>query len=104
MAMKHPPVRPLSARVGEEPQPWTLCGALCTINDILVKRLPLAGLSAGSVLAFDLAGAYCATEGAALFLSRDLPRVVLVGRDGAPALVRERVRTDQLNMPVAVRG
>ena len=43
MAMKHPPGGPLSPRVGEEPQPWTLCGALCTINDILVKRLPLGG-------------------------------------------------------------
>ena len=109
LAMRRPPVRLLRGGAGEkdgaaEELSWNVCGSLCTVNDILVKRLPLAGLSAGSVLAFDLAGAYCATEGAALFLSRDLPRVVLVGGDGAPALVRERVRTDQLNMPVAVRG
>ena len=83
---------------------WNVCGSLCTVNDILVKRLPLAGLAPGSVLAFGLAGAYCATEGAALFLSRDLPRVVLVGEDGRPALVREGLRTDPVNMPVAARG
>ncbi len=47
MAMKHPPVRPLPPG-GEEPQPWTLCGALCTINDILVKRLPLGGWRSGT--------------------------------------------------------
>ena len=46
---------------------------LCTINDILVKRLPLGGLEIGDVLVFEQAGAYCMTEGIALFLSRDLP-------------------------------
>lgn len=120
LAMRRPPVRLLRGGAGDEgdegDEPaagekdlaagpsWNVCGSLCTVNDILVKRLPLAGLAPGSVLAFGLAGAYCATEGAALFLSRDLPRVVLVGEDGRPALVREGLRTDPVNMPVAARG
>lgn len=82
---------------------WNVCGSLCTVNDILVKQLPLPGLAEGSLLAFARAGAYCATEGMSLFLSRDLPRVVLVGADGAPELVRAGVRTDPLNTPRAAR-
>lgn len=101
MAMRRPPVRLLGAAPPEGPEelPWNVCGSLCTTNDILVKRLPLAGLGEGSLLAFSQAGAYCATEGIALFLSRDLPRVALVGADGAPELVREGLRTDPLNTP-----
>lgn len=101
MAMRRPPVRLLGAAPPEGPEelPWNVCGSLCTTNDILVKRLPLAGLGEGSLLAFSRAGAYCATEGIALFLSRDLPRVALVGADGAPELVREGLRTDPLNTP-----
>lgn len=101
MAMRRPPVRLLGAAPPEGPEelPWNVCGSLCTTNDILVKRLPLTGLGEGSLLAFSRAGAYCATEGIALFLSRDLPRVALVGADGAPELVREGLRTDPLNTP-----
>lgn len=101
MAMRRPPVRLLGAASPEGPEelPWNVCGSLCTTNDILVKRLPLAGLGEGSLLAFSRAGAYCATEGIALFLSRDLPRVALVGADGALELVREGLRTDPLNTP-----
>lgn len=101
MAMRRPPARLLGAAPPEGPEelPWNVCGSLCTTNDILVKRLPLAGLGEGSLLAFSRAGAYCATEGIALFLSRDLPRVALVGADGALELVREGLRTDPLNTP-----
>lgn len=101
MAMRRPPVRLLGAAPPEGPEelPWNVCGSLCTTNDILVKRLPLVGLGEGSLLAFSRAGAYCATEGIALFLSRDLPRVALVGADGALELVREGLRTDPLNTP-----
>lgn len=121
LAMRRPPVRllggPRGAVGGEknlgprdapggaagDAPAWNVCGSLCTVNDILAKQLPLPGLAEGSLLAFDRAGAYCATEGMSLFLSRDLPRVVLVGADGAPELVRAGVRTDPLNTPRAAR-
>lgn len=88
-----------SARGARPAAEWSVCGSLCTTNDVLARRLPLEGLSEGSLLAFGRAGAYCATEGMALFLSRDLPRVVLVGEGGVPELVREGLRTDPLNTP-----
>ena len=48
---------------------------------------------------FPNAGAYCATEGVSLFLSRDLPAVYLADGEGAPHLVRSRIETDYLNTP-----
>ena len=83
------------------PEAWNVCGALCTTNDVLVKQLPLAGLEVGDLIAFSDAGAYCMTEGIALFLSRDLPCVAVVDRDGVPRVVRDRGRTDVLNTPAA---
>lgn len=86
-----------------EPETWTVCGALCTTNDLLAKQLLLKGLALGSVLAFEKTGAYSMTEGISLFLSRDLPRVVIVDADGRSRLVREDIRTDPFNTPRAVR-
>lgn len=101
MAMRRPPLCHLRAD-GREPEgeeaAWNVCGSLCTINDILVKQLPLRGLATGDLLAFGRAGAYCPTEGMSLFLSRDLPAVALVGGEGA-VLVRGHLRTDPLNAP-----
>ena len=99
MAMKHPhfsvfPVHP----TGEE-QEWNICGSLCTINDFLVKKVPLPGLQKGDILAFENAGAYCMTEGISLFLSRDLPAVALLDENGNYSLVREHTAIDELNMP-----
>ncbi|WP_102371503.1 diaminopimelate decarboxylase family protein [Enorma phocaeensis] len=85
-------------------EPWNICGSLCTVNDILAKQLPLAGLDTGSILAFRFAGAYCMTEGISLFLSRDLPKVVVLKHDGEPVLVREGLRTDIINTPLHPLG
>lgn len=122
MAMKQPPVRLLEAAdeavagdgevataapaaasaedlVAEEPEPWTICGSLCTTNDILVKSLPVRDMRPGRVLAFERAGAYCMTEGVSLLLSRELPAVILADDAGATYLARPHTRTDPLNTP-----
>lgn len=90
--------RGLGSGDGGPGEGWNVCGSLCTVNDIIAKRLPLEGLQVGSLLAFGRAGAYCATEGMSLFLSRDLPAVVLVDGSGT-RLVRGPVPTDPLNAP-----
>ena len=84
---------------GEPEHLWSIYGSLCTANDVLAKQLPLEGLDVGSVIVFEKAGAYCMTEGMSLFLSRDLPRVVLRGADGELRLARDRVETFDLNTP-----
>ena len=99
MAMKHPHMRVFPPRNAGSEQEWTICGSLCTINDLLVKKLPIMDLKAGDILIFENTGAYCMTEGISLFLTRDLPEVVLLGEDGALRTVRGRFETSQLNCP-----
>ncbi|WP_294717972.1 hypothetical protein [uncultured Gemmiger sp.] len=97
MGMKRPHLRHFAAQAGETLD-WTLCGSLCTTNDVLVRSMPLDGLAPGDLLVFENAGAYSVTEGLGLFLSRDLPRVVL-WQDGTPRLVRGITPTYPLNTP-----
>ncbi len=75
---------------------WTLCGSLCTTADVLVRSMPLDGLAIGDVLAFHNIGAYSVTEGPALFLSRNMPRIVLADARGA-RLVRDTIRSSDIN-------
>lgn len=76
LAMKKPFIKHLGEKDGEKKE-WTICGSLCTVNDMLVKQYPLTGLKTGDYLAFEKTGAYSVTEGMSLFLSRDLPTVLL---------------------------
>lgn len=98
MAMKHPKIRCLSSHEGNDVTEWNICGSLCTVNDILVKRFPIENLEIGDVLIFEKVGAYCVTEGIALFLSRDIPQVVLQNEDRSFKIVRESIKTEIFNM------
>ncbi|MGI6256335.1 MAG: diaminopimelate decarboxylase family protein [Acutalibacter sp.] len=99
MGMRHPPLRQLGPRDPEDLRTWNLCGSLCTIHDLLAKQIPLASLKPGDLLAFDNAGAYCMTEGISLFLSRDLPEVLLLDAQGELHTLRRPVEIDLLNTP-----
>ncbi len=96
MAMKRPPVTHLGARGGKSEE-WTVCGALCTINDVLLKSYPLSSPQTGEHLVFGRAGAYSMTECPALFLSRDLPQIILYSAADGFRCVRGPFRTDALN-------
>ena len=96
MAMKHPDVLLYPVRTGPK-ESYNICGSLCTINDILVKDLEVSNIKIGDILAFKRVGAYAMTEGISLFLSRDLPNVVLIN-DNHIEVVRNDVKTYHLNM------
>lgn len=98
MAMKKPFLEVLPSRDTGEEKEWNLCGSLCTANDILVKQLPVRDLHIGDTVVFKNTGAYCPTEGISLFLSRDLPRVILLGEDGSITSVREPIDTYEFNL------
>ena len=66
---------------------------------IQAQGLPLPEPEIGDTLRFDNTGAYCVTEGIALFLSRDLPAVYLVNPDGCITCARETTETYPQNMP-----
>lgn len=99
MAMKRPKIQLFPERKDEDTQEWNICGSLCTVNDILVKKLPLSNLKIGDALVFLKTGAYCATEGISLFLTRELPEVVLLDENGKFTSVRKPTETELFNMP-----
>ena len=97
MAMKIPYYDIIPNRDGESIV-YNLCGSLCTTNDYLVKNITLNKLYIGDTFIFKNTGAYSSTEGIALFLSRDLPKIVLV-KDGKDILVRDSNKTSDINYP-----
>lgn len=101
MAMQTPPITLLGDH-GEKTEDYTLCGSLCTTADILVRKVTLPALSVGDVLAFGRCGAYSVTEGIGLFLSRQLPRIVLHSERGGNRMLRDFYGTDILNSPAEV--
>lgn len=98
MAMKKPMLDILPKREDKILENWNLVGALCTINDLIVKQLPVSNLEIGDIFVFKNTGAYSMTEGISLFLSRDLPKVVFV-QGGEMKIVRESINTYKFNMP-----
>ncbi len=96
MAMKHPLIHKWKEDPEQAAEDCSICGSLCTVNDILVKQYPLADPRIGDVLLFEKAGAYSMAEGIALFLSREIPAVYLVGADGRLQNVRPQIPVDSL--------
>ena len=99
MAMKKPKLEIISSAKNSDTEEWNLCGSLCTINDLIVKKLSTKQLKIGDVFIFKNTGAYSMTEGISLFLSRDLPKVVFV-QNGNYEIVRKNFKTYKLNMPI----
>ncbi|MBQ9277524.1 MAG: hypothetical protein IJ224_02705 [Lachnospiraceae bacterium] len=78
---------------------YNLHGSLCTVNDILVKNINARRLKLGDVFIFENVGAYSSTEGISLFLSRDLPKIAICDKDGNLKVVREVIKTSDINLP-----
>lgn len=76
---------------------WTMCGSLCSTNDVLIRDFPGGELQIGDILAIENIGAYSVTEGIYLFLSRDMPSIIVKDKDSV-SMVREVKHTWQLNL------
>ena len=98
MGMKLPKVTLCGKETLPPAKDWNLCGSLCSMNDILVKGLPLPEVGIGDTLCFYNTGAYCVTEGISLFLSRDLPAVYILDETGKLHRARETTETYPMNM------
>lgn len=98
MAMKTPHCRQFPNRGGEA-EPYNVCGALCTVNDVLIRQYPLKEIYPGDYLLFERTGAYSVTEGMSLFLSRNLPAVAAYSKKNGFSLLREQTAVYPLNMP-----
>lgn len=96
LAMKKPTILHVNHREGEQKE-WTVCGSLCTVNDVLVKKYPFQNLQGGDRLIFQKTGAYSATEGMSLFLSRDLPQILIYSAKDGFRIARPHLQTNVLN-------
>ncbi len=99
MAMKQPFMSVVGKENAVPAAAWNICGALCTMNDIMVKQAMLPDIEIGDVLCFENTGAYCMTEGISLLLSRELPSVYILRENGELYRVRSTFETRQINMP-----
>ncbi|MCT4688875.1 alanine racemase [Vallitalea sp.] len=81
----------------EEKDIYTVCGPLCTSNDILLRQMELAKHNIGDKIIFLNAGAYCQTEAAGLFLSRDLPAIFIIDENKTVKCVRNKIKTYTIN-------
>ena len=97
MAMRIPHFEVLPKRNGAK-KIYNLYGSLCTINDILMKNININKLELGDIFVFKNTGAYSSTEGISLFLSRDLPKIVIY-KNKKIETVREVTKTSTLNFP-----
>ena len=82
---------------GDHTVPYTICGALCTVNDVICRQAPLLPARKGDILIFERTGAYSVMEGMSLFLSRELPQVILYSEEEGFRVVREHIRTEIFN-------
>lgn len=96
MGMKRPYIQQLGEKEAQKKEKWNLCGSLCTVNDVLARDVELDDPEIGDVLVLERCGAYAATEGMAMFLSRELPRVFLYQEDGTIKRVRDKIETNYL--------
>ncbi|WP_257937922.1 diaminopimelate decarboxylase family protein [Campylobacter lari] len=80
MGMKIPIMRHISinSNAYKQEKDYCICGALCTSGDMLVRRKQLDNPQIGDLIVFENIGAYSVTEGIYLFLSRVLPKVLLL--------------------------
>ncbi len=100
--MYRPRIRVIPAEGAPEPaqgeETVTICGSLCTMNDVLCSAYPGA-IREGDLVAFMDTGAYSFYEGMSLFLSHELPAVVLRGAGEGWQPCRLRTETYPMNMP-----
>ncbi len=93
-----PPPLSMLNRAPKSFEPVAIYGSLCSRGDLLAKDVTM-DMRPGDVLCFHRAGAYAVTEGMALFLSRDLPAVVVWSQDEGSQLMRAAMETAVLNTP-----
>lgn len=82
----------------DELVPYTLCGSLCTVADVLIREVNLPKLSIGDRLLFGRCGAYSVTEGTVLFLSRNMPEIYFYSDKWGLKKIRQEKASYLINM------
>lgn len=77
---------------------YTVCGSLCTVNDILAANFKTSPVKPGDILVFRNVGAYSLNEGMSTFLSHELPAIVIYSKKDGARLIRPIRESYRLNM------
>ncbi|MBQ8799830.1 MAG: alanine racemase [Lachnospiraceae bacterium] len=99
LGLRVPPVRQVSyerKQIGES-EKWTVCGALCTVHDVVLREYEMQNPCEGDLLLFEMIGAYSVTEASFLFLSRELPNVLAIDEKGQVKVLRKQMSTAHIN-------
>lgn len=97
MGMKKPYITQLKKNtISGEATKYTICGSLCTVNDVITRDVDLTNPEIGDILLFERCGGYSVTEGMSMFLSRELPYVYLVS-DNEVKELRTKIETNIFN-------
>ncbi len=99
MGMKVPVIRHIKGgdKSGGEGRKYAIAGSLCTTADIPVREVEFKDLEEGDLLVFCNIGAYSVTEGLYLFLSRNMPNIILCEGEKNERLVRGALHTSGFN-------
>lgn len=90
-------VIPMDPDAKRQEKTWNIYGSLCTMNDVLCRNFP-AAIGLGDRIVFHKTGAYSVYEGMSLFLSHELPAVVLYSEEEGFIPARTQIQTYTLNM------
>ena len=76
----------------------TICGSLCTMADVLVRKWNGILPQEDDVFAFYNAGSYSVTEAPSLFLSRKMPVIYAYTDEGGLQVLRDGLEAYRLNL------
>ncbi|MBR1571979.1 MAG: diaminopimelate decarboxylase [Lachnospiraceae bacterium] len=77
---------------------YGIYGSLCTTNDVLVGAYDSVELQENDIIVFERTGAYSVYEGMSLFLSHELPAVIVYSQDAGIVCKRMNRESYELNM------
>lgn len=76
---------------------WTICGSICSTEDIICRDVKFDNLTENDILVFRNCGAYSFMEAMSTFLSREMPQIWASSEGAELELLRDFLYTDIFN-------
>ena len=76
---------------------WTICGSICSTEDVICRDVEYENLIEEDILVFNNCGAYSFMEAMSTFLSREMPQIWAYSSSNGLVLLRDFILTDSFN-------
>ena len=96
-SMKIPCYEHIKNNSGGITEKWTVCGSICSTEDVICRDAVFTGLDKGDLIAYLSSGAYSFMESMSTFLSREMPRIWAYSGKDELKLLRDYILTDRFN-------